>query len=99
MQHVVWIPALYRDITGGAETLTVEGETVGELITQLETRFPGFAARLSENGKLRANIAVAINGEITHNGLRQRLTAPSEVHFIPALAGGNLRPLSVISCQ
>ena len=88
MQHVVWIPALHRDLTGGAETITVEGETIGELITQLETRFPGFAARLSENGKLRPNIAVAINGEITHNGLRQRLTAPSEVHFIPALSGG-----------
>lgn len=89
MQHVVWIPALYRDLTGGAETIPVEGETVGELIAQLETQFPGFAARLSENGKLRANIAVAINGEITHNGLRQRLTAPSEVHFIPALSGGS----------
>jgi len=88
MQHVVWIPALYRDLTGGTETITVEGETVGGLISQLETRFPGFAARLADNGKLRANIAVAINGEITHKGLRQRLTAPSEVHFIPALSGG-----------
>ena len=88
MQHVVWIPSLHRDLTGGAETVTVEGETVGELITQLESRFPGFAARISEAGKLRANIAVAINGEITHRGLRERLTAPSEIHFIPALSGG-----------
>jgi len=88
MQHVVWIPALHRDLTGGAETVTVEGETVGELVAQLETSFPGFAARLSEDGKLRPNIAVAVNGEITHRGLRHRLTEPSEVHFIPALSGG-----------
>ena len=88
MQHVVWIPALHRDLTGGAETVIVEAETVGEVVTQLEARFPGFAARLSEDGKLRSNIAVAINGEITHQGLRQRLPTPSEVHFIPALSGG-----------
>ena len=88
MQHTVWIPALYRDLAGGAETVTVEANTIGEVIDQLEAKFPGFAARLSEDGKMRANIAVAINGEITHRGLRQHLTEPSEVHFIPALSGG-----------
>ncbi len=88
MQHVVWIPALHRDLSGGAETVTVEAETVSEVIDQLEAKFPGFAARLADDGKIRSNIAVAINGEITHQGFRQRLTAPSEVHFIPALSGG-----------
>ncbi|CAN5549220.1 N/A [soil metagenome] len=88
MQQTVWIPALHRDLAGGAETVIVEANTIGEVIDQLEAKFPGFAARLSEDGKMRANIAVAINGEITHRGLRQNLTEPSEVHFIPALSGG-----------
>lgn len=88
MQHTVWIPALHRDLTGGAETLTVEGETVGDLVNQLDAQFPGFATRLSEGGKIKANIAVAVNGEVSHRGLRHRLTEPSEVHFIPALSGG-----------
>jgi len=88
MQHVIWIPSLHRDLTAGAETVSVPGETVGDVVAQLEARFPGFDARLCEEGKLRPNIAVAVNGEVVHRGLSQRLNGPSEVHFIPALSGG-----------
>jgi molybdopterin synthase sulfur carrier subunit len=90
MEHQVWIPALHRDLTNGQEIVIVGGETVGEVVAQLEARFPGIQARLCEEGRLRPHIAVAINGEVTHRGLRQRLTAPSEVHFIPALSGGSI---------
>jgi molybdopterin converting factor small subunit len=89
MEHQVWIPSLHRDLTEGQEIVTVEGETVGEVVAQLEARFPGIQARLCDEGRLRPHIAVAINGEVTHRGLRQRLTTPSEVHFIPALSGGS----------
>jgi molybdopterin converting factor small subunit len=88
MQHQVWIPALHRDLTNGQERVTAEGETVGEVVAQLETHYPGLEARLCEDGRLRPHIAVAINGEVTRRGLRERLTAPSELHFIPALSGG-----------
>lgn len=88
MQHQVWIPPLHRELTNGQEVVIVEGETVGEVVAQLAARYPGLEARLTEDGKLRPHIAVAINGEVSHRGLRQRLTAPSEVHFIPALSGG-----------
>lgn len=88
MQHQIWIPSLHRDLTEGAEVVTVEGETVGEVIAQLETRFPGMEARLCENGRIRPYIAVSVNSEVTRRGLRQRLTEPSEIHFIPSLSGG-----------
>jgi molybdopterin converting factor small subunit len=91
MQHQVWIPPLHRDLTNGQEVVAVEGETVGEVVTQLETRYPGLEARLCDEGRLRPHIAVAVNGEVSHRGLRQRLTAASEIHFIPALSGGNDR--------
>jgi molybdopterin converting factor small subunit len=90
MEHQVWIPSLHRDLTEGQEIVTVEGETVGEVVAQLEARFPGMQARLCDEGRLRPHIAVAINGEVAHRGLRQRLTTPSEVHFIPALSGGSI---------
>ena len=32
--------------------------------------------------------AVSVNNEVTRRGLRQRLTEPSEIHFIPSLSGG-----------
>lgn len=89
MQHQVWIPALHRDLTGGQEIVEVAGETVGEVVAALEARYPGMEDRLCDDGKLRPNIAVAVNGEVTRRGLRQPLSAPSELHFIPALSGGS----------
>lgn len=88
MQHQVWIPSLHRDLTDGAEVVTVEGETVGEVVAQLEARFPGMEARLCEEGRIRPYIAVSVNSEVTRRGLRQRLTDSSEIHFIPSLSGG-----------
>ncbi|MCL4858549.1 MAG: MoaD/ThiS family protein [Caldilineaceae bacterium] len=88
MQHRVFIPALHRDLTDGHEMVTVEGESVAEVVTQLEARYPGLEARLCAEGRIRPHIAVAINGEVTRRGLRQKLDAESEIHFIPALSGG-----------
>lgn len=88
MQHEVWIPALHRDLTNGKERVYVTGETIGEVIDQLDQQFPGFRERLVEDGRVRPHINVAINGEITHRGLRQRLTKASEIHFVPAIGGG-----------
>lgn len=91
MQHEVWIPPLHRDLSQGAERLTLTGETVGDLIDELEQRFPGMKDRLCDEGRIRPHIAVAVNGLIVSRGLRQRLTEPSEVHFVPAMGGGAAR--------
>ncbi|MFZ4657130.1 MAG: MoaD/ThiS family protein [Caldilineaceae bacterium] len=88
MQHQIWIPSLHRDLTDGAEIVTVDGETVGDVVAQLDARFPGMAARLCQDGRIRPYIAVSVDNEVTRRGLRQRLTQPSEIHFIPSLSGG-----------
>lgn len=88
MLHEVWIPAVHRDLTDDAETVQLEGETVGELIEQLEERYPGIKGRLCDGDRVRPHIAVAVNGTISHRGARQRLLEPSEIHFIPAMSGG-----------
>jgi molybdopterin converting factor small subunit len=46
----VLVPPLMRDLTGGLGVIDVEGQTVGEVIANLERRFPGFAARLCPDG-------------------------------------------------
>lgn len=88
MEHTVWIPALYRDLTDGQETVQVAGKTIGEVIANLETRFPGMADRLTEEGRVRPHISVAVNGDVVSRRLNQRLERPSEVHFVPAIGGG-----------
>ena len=88
MEHEVWIPALHRDLTDGVEVVKISAETIGELIANLDAQFPGLAARLTDNGRIRPYLSVAINGTITHRGLHQKLREPSEIHFVPALGGG-----------
>ena len=85
----VWIPSLLRDMTGGLSELDVPGETVRDVIEQLEARYPGLGERLCQDGRLQPNIAVVVDGVNSRQGLRQRLVDSSEVHFVPAIGGGS----------
>ena len=86
--HDVWIPPLHRDLTGGVERVDIQAETVGQVIAELEKKFPGLEERLCEEGKIRPYIAVSVDGEITYRGMRHKLISPTEIHFVPALSGG-----------
>jgi sulfur-carrier protein len=85
---VVWIPSLLQSLTGGEEKVMVSGATVGEVIDNLEARFPGVKERLVAGGEIRPHIAVAIDGDVSPEGLEQDVQESSEIHFIPALSGG-----------
>lgn len=84
----VWIPALLQELTAGRERVEVPGATVREVIDHLEEVYPGIKARLLESDRLRPNITVAVDGEISRLKLRHRLEENSEVHFLHALSGG-----------
>jgi sulfur-carrier protein len=85
---VVWIPSLLQSLTQGEDKVTVPGATIQELIDNLEARYPGVKERLCDRGELRPHIAVAIDGDVSPEGLEQDVQESSEVHFIPALSGG-----------
>ena len=88
MPHVA-IPSLMRKLTAGEEQVTVPGTTVREVIDNLEHRYPGVKARLCEEGRIKPGIAVYIDGILTtREGLRERLDANAEIHFLPAISGG-----------
>ncbi len=84
----VWIPSMLRDLTERHESLDVPGETVQQVIENLDARYPGVMARLCEGGQLRPHIAVVVDGVTSNKRLRHRLAATAEVHFIPAISGG-----------
>ena len=84
----VWIPPPLQDLTGGRGQVEARGRTVRELIEDLEARFPGLRQRLCEEDRLRKGLAVSIDGAVAPEGLRARLQEDSEVHFLPAIAGG-----------
>jgi molybdopterin synthase sulfur carrier subunit len=85
---VVWIPSLLQSLTSGEEKVSVQGATVGEIIDNLEARFPGIKDRLVDGAEIRPHIAVAVDGDVSPEGLEQDVQASSEIHFIPALSGG-----------
>ncbi len=85
---LVWIPPQLRDLTVAKETVTVPGANVGQVIDALERQFPGVRDRLSPDGVLRSGIAVIVDGQVGRFGLLEPVRPDSEVHFLPAIAGG-----------
>ncbi len=86
----VVIPALLRKFTGGVERVEMPGTSIRELIRHLGERFPGIDKQLLEDGDIRPSIAVSIDGEIATGGVLDTVGENSEVHFIPALGGGDV---------
>jgi len=84
----VSIPALLQPLTGGCSSVEVEGATVRQVIENLERAFPGIREKLLDGGKLRRNLAVAIDGEIAPLGLLECVEPGSEIHFVAAVQGG-----------
>jgi molybdopterin synthase sulfur carrier subunit len=84
----VWIPAPLRDLTNGQDVVTVAGGRVGQVIDQLEQLYPGIRARLCDGEELRPGLAVVVDTEVARLGLREPVGPGSEVHFLPAIAGG-----------
>mgnify|MGYP001453494062 CR=1 FL=1 len=84
----VWIPSLMQKLTGGDGQVEVEGETVRQIIEELDTMYPGFKDRLCEDDRLKPGMAVAVDGEVNSEGMRRKVPKNSEVHFLPAISGG-----------
>ena len=84
----VFIPSLMQELTDGQSQLDVTGLTVREIINKLEQSNPGLKDRLMDGFKLKGNITVAVDGEVSPVGVLAKVQENSEVHFLPALGGG-----------
>ena len=84
----VFIPSLMRKLTGDRETVVVSGATVREVINNLEAEHPGMKDQLVDKFRLKGNITVAVDGEVSPLGILEKVGEDSEVHFLPAIGGG-----------
>ena len=85
---LVFVPSLMQPLTGGKDRVEVAGSTVRQIVENLEAEHPGVKDRLVDEGRIKPNIAVAVDGEITPLGLLEKVGENSEVHFLPAIGGG-----------
>ncbi len=84
----VYIPSLMQTLTGGENKVEIQGSTVRQIVENLEAAYPGMKERLVEDNRIKPSISVAIDGEVTPMGMLEKVGENSEVHFLPAIAGG-----------
>ena len=77
-----------QNLSNGEQRVVVEGKNVRQIIESLDQKYPGFKDRLVEDGRVKPNISVAIDGEITPLGMIEKVSEESEIHFLPAISGG-----------
>ena len=78
------IPPTLREQTGGARELPAEGDTVGELLDDLMSRFPALEEQLPF-----ANVYLEGEDVRTLEGLETEVHPGSTVILLPAMAGGS----------
>jgi molybdopterin synthase sulfur carrier subunit len=90
MAVTVRIPTPLRTITGGADEVSAEGRTVGEVIDDLERKHPGIKERLCDDKGVRRFVNVYANDEDIRflENLATELRDGDSVSIVPAIAGG-----------
>jgi molybdopterin converting factor small subunit len=97
MTATVRIPAPLRSFTGGADELSVEGRTIGEVLEHLTNSCDGLGERvLDGKGRLRhfVNVYLGSHDIRTLQGLETPVEDGAVVSIVPAVAGGRGRSLS-----
>ena len=87
----VRIPTPLRKLTQGLEEVSATGATIGDVITDLEARYPGLKERLCDDkGQVRRFVNIFANSEDIR--FLQNLETPvkdaDEISIVPAIAGG-----------
>lgn len=72
----------HAEYTNGTRELTIDGDTVGQLIDGLDAVYPGLGVAL------RRGSSVAIDSAIVANGEFERVDDDTDVHFISKVVGG-----------
>ena len=85
----VRIPTILRPYTKDEKTVSAQGATLAEIISDLDTNF-GLGERLLENGALRRFINIYINDEDVRflGGLDAAVNDGDSITILPAVAGG-----------
>jgi molybdopterin synthase sulfur carrier subunit len=88
----VRVPGPLRRLTQGSAEVSVDGATVGEVLTRLDAEYPGFRERLyDDQGSLRQFINIYVNDSDIRfgQGLDTPVAERDELSIVPAVAGGS----------
>jgi MoaD family protein len=91
MAVTVKLPTILRKHAGGEAKVDAEGATLRELLSNLETSYPGITKNvLADDGGLHRFINVYVNDEDVRylGSLETEITDGDTVSLLPAVAGG-----------
>ena len=84
----VRIPTPLRSYTAQAAVVEAEGDTVNELLMDLNRQYPGLRFRVvDEQGRLRSHMRVYVNKDMVRD-LSTAVTSDDEITLMQALSGG-----------
>lgn len=86
----VRIPTPLQRLTEGKETVEGKPARIIDLIMELDSSYPGFAERISEDGKVRRFVNIYLNEEDIRflQSEETETKDGDEVSIVPAIAGG-----------
>lgn len=88
----VRIPTPLRTLTSGKDEVEASGATVAELVSNLETQYPGIRDRLLDEKGVRRFINIFVGDEDIRflDGLKTELKGNEQISIVPAIAGGTV---------
>lgn len=86
----VRIPTPLRTLTGGEESVSITGNTVRDVIANMEQKHPGIRERLLDDKGVRRFVNIYVGDEDIRflDGLDTSVEASTEISIVPAIAGG-----------
>ena len=85
------LPTVLRPHAGGERTVTLEGATVGAVLTALVAQYPGMTGQvIDDSGSLHKFVNVYLNDDDVRylSGVDTPVGATDELSILPAVAGG-----------
>jgi len=89
MAVTVKVTSVLQKVTG-AKVVRGEGNTVAELLTNLDGAYPGFMRQIMQDGHLHRFVNIYLNDEDIRylDQLDTRVKEGDTISILPALAGG-----------
>ena len=91
MSVSVRIPTILRTYTSGESEVSADGETLSEVIDDLEAKYSGIKARiLDDQGAIRRFVNVYVGNDDVRflDNLETKTPDGTQISVIPAVAGG-----------
>jgi MoaD family protein len=87
---IVRLSTPLRKFCGGKPEVQAEGETLEEVLKNLNAAYPGIAEKVLENGEIRRFVNIYVNNEDVRLGedLSTKVGEKDIVSILPAVSGG-----------